>query len=113
METALAQLTNYLPVILTAIIGLVMIGVLMSAAITYQNMEPKQRKRMVDVFIGGFVLMLIVIIVGTGLIVMRDAMRDETLIACEKQGIYYTIEDWESGSVNYTKCNITMVNGLA
>jgi hypothetical protein len=59
------------------------------------------------------ILLLVIIIAGTGILVLRDAMRDETIIVCEKQGVHYTIQDWDNGMVNYRKCNITQVNGLA
>jgi uncharacterized membrane protein len=112
METALAQITGYLPVLLTAIIGLVGIGFATSVIYTLQNMSQKQKKHMLDVFCAGFILMLIIIVAGTGVLVMRDSMREATIIACQKQGMNYTPQQWDNGEVDYSKCNITYVNGI-
>ena len=105
----LAQITNWLPVLFVIIAGLVIIGVIVNVITILMKMTAKRRH---EVLFGSFVLFLIVVIMVGGVMAMRDAMRDETIKACQNQGINYTIQQWENGEVNYTKCNISTVNGL-
>jgi hypothetical protein len=105
--SGLAQITNHLPVILVVMGGLVIIGVVTSLITFFMQMEAKRRN---DLFFGSFVMFLIVVITFTGLLVMRDAMRDEIIKACNEKGVYYTIQEWDNGEVNLTKCNITITN---
>ena len=105
----LAQITNWLPLLFFTVGALVIIGVIASVITPLMRMEPKRRE---NLLICAFMTSLVLIIAIGGLAALRDSMRDETLKACQLQGMNYTQSQWENGEVNYTKCNITSVSGL-
>jgi apolipoprotein N-acyltransferase len=109
METALAQFSNYLPVIGTALVAFILIGFIIGIITNLINMEPKKR---LTVIFNVALLILVLVIAGTGVLVMRDSMREATIIACQKQGMNYTPQQWDNGEVDYSKCNMTYVNGI-
>jgi hypothetical protein len=106
----LAQIQNFLTVLIFAIGCSIFLTFLMYIILMLREMKPKTRN---DLIVGSFVMFLIVIVMVVGVLIARDEMRVQTINACQLAGINYTLQQWDNGEVNYTKCNITAVNGLA